>query len=158
MTAPKKYPYKRRPRKSDPERQRKRAATQNPYLFVPQKPANPGQKKPEPKPKSIIRSLAARKPVPPANDVVPNQRARPRNTPSISLPPFSASDPWTQAQAEILEALGTQPIQVAVRSCNGAGKTFTAAIAIHLVVNVLRQRRRHHHCTERKTSTGDSLA
>ena len=132
MTAPKKYPYKRRPRKSDPERQRKRAphgkqSTQNPYLFIPQKPANPGPAKAEPKPKSIIRSLAARKPVPPAKDAFNDQRcirAKPINFATSIL----GVRPWDK-QAEILEALRTND-QVAVRSCNGAGKTFTAAVAI----------------------------
>ena len=127
MTAPKKYPYKRRPRKSDPERQRKRAATQNPYLFIPQKPANPGPAEAEPKPKSIIRSLAARKPVPPAKDAFHDQRsirAKPINFATSIL----GVRPWDK-QAEILEALRTND-QVAVRSCNGAGKTFTAAVAI----------------------------
>ena len=141
MTAPKKYPYKRRPRKSDPERQRKRAphvisakagtqgkqSTQNPYLFFPQKPANPGPAEAEPKPKSIIRSLAARKPVPPAKDAFHDQRcirAKPINFATSIL----GVRPWDK-QAEILEALRTND-QVAVRSCNGAGKTFTAAVAI----------------------------
>ena len=132
MTAPKKYPYKRRPRKSDPERQRKRAphgkqSTQNPYLFIPQKPANPGPAKPEPKPKSIIRSLAARKPVPPAKDAIRNQRhirADPVNFACNIL----GVDPWDK-QKQILSAIAAKR-SVAVRSCNGAGKTFTAAITI----------------------------
>ena len=132
MTAPKKYPYNRRPRKSDSERQRRRAphgkqSTQNPYLFIPQKPANPGPAEAEPKPKSIIRSLAARKPVPPAKDAFHDQRsirAKPINFATSIL----GVRPWDK-QAEILEALRTND-QVAVRSCNGAGKTFTAAVAI----------------------------
>ena len=132
MTAPKKYPYNRRPRKSDPERQRKRAphgkqSTQNPYLFIPQKPANPGPAKPEPKPKSIIRSLAARKPVPPAKDAIRNQRhirADPVNFACNIL----GVDPWDK-QKQILSAIAAKR-SVAVRSCNGAGKTFTAAITI----------------------------
>ena len=141
MTAPKKYPYNRRPRKSDPKRQHKRAphvipakagtqgkqSTQNPYLFIPQKPANPGPAEAEPKPKSIIRSLAARKPVPPAKDAFNDQRcirAKPINFATSIL----GVRPWDK-QAEILEALRTND-QVAVRSCNGAGKTFTAAVAI----------------------------
>ena len=132
MTAPKKYPYRRRPRKSDPERQRERAphgkqSTQNPYLFIPQKTANPQPAKPEPKPKSIIRSLAARKPVPPAKDAIRNQRhirADPVNFACNIL----GVDPWDK-QKQILSAIAAKR-SVAVRSCNGAGKTFTAAITI----------------------------
>ena len=127
MTAPKKYPYKRRPRKSDPDRQRKRAphgkqSTQNPYLFVPKKPAES-----EPKPKSIIRSLAARKPVPPAKDAATNQRhirAKPVHFACNTL----GVEPWDK-QKLILNAIANNR-SVAVRSCNGAGKTFTAAVTI----------------------------
>ena len=132
MTAPKKHPYNRRPRKSDPERQRKRAphrkqSTQNPYLFIPQKPANPGPAKPEPKPKSIIRSLAARKPVPPAKDAIRNQRAI-RTDPINFASNILNVKPWDK-QKQILNAIAANR-SVAVRSCNGAGKTFTAAITI----------------------------
>ena len=132
MTAPKKHPYNRRPRKSDPERQRKRAphgkqSTQNPYLFIPQKPANPGPAKPEPKPKSIIRSLAARKPVPPAKDAIRNQRAI-RTDPINFACNILGVKPWDKQQ-QILDAIALNR-SVAVRSCNGAGKTFTAAITI----------------------------
>ena len=127
MTAPKKYPYKRRPRKSDPERRRKRAATQNPYLFIPQKPANPGPAKAEPKPKSIIRSLAARKPVPPAKNDVRNQRAIRKHPVDFALNTLRVK-PWHK-QRQILEAIAEKR-SVAVRSCNGAGKTFTAAVVI----------------------------
>ena len=127
MTAPKKYPYKRRPRKSDPDRQRKRAphgkqSTQNPYLSVPKKPAES-----EPKPKSIIRSLAARKPVPPAKDAATNQRhirAKPVHFACNTL----GVEPWDK-QKLILNAIANNR-SVAVRSCNGAGKTFTAAVTI----------------------------
>ena len=127
MTAPKKHPYNRRPRKSDPERQRKRAphgkqSTQNPYLFLPDKPA-----KPEPKPKSIIRSLAARKPVPPAKDAIRNQRAI-RTDPINFACNILGVKPWDKQQ-QILDAIALNR-SVAVRSCNGAGKTFTAAITI----------------------------
>ena len=127
MTAPKKHPYNRRPRKSDPERQRKRAphgkqSTQNPYLFLPDKPA-----KPEPKPKSIIRSLAARKPVPPAKDAIRNQRAI-RTDPINFASNILNVKPWDK-QKQILNAIAANR-SVAVRSCNGAGKTFTAAITI----------------------------
>ena len=127
MTAPKKYPYKRRPRKSDPERQRKRAATQNPYLFIPQKPANPGPAKAEPKPKSIIRSLAARKPVPPAKDAITNQRYVRKNPIDFACNVLGV-EPWDK-QKQILNAIADKRF-VAVRSCNGAGKTFTAAVVI----------------------------
>ena len=132
MTAPKKHPYNRRPRKSDPERQRKRAphgkqSTQNPYLFIPQKPANPQPAKPEPKPKSIIRSLAARKPVPPAKDAVRNQRAI-RTDPINFACNILGVKPWDK-QRHILDAIAHNR-SVAVRSCNGAGKTFTAAVTI----------------------------
>ena len=132
MTAPKKHPYNRRPRKSDPERQRKRAphgkqSTQNPYLFIPQKPANPQPAKPEPKPKSIIRSLAARKPVPPAKDAVRNQRSI-RTDPIYFACNILGVKPWDK-QRHILDAIAHNR-SVAVRSCNGAGKTFTAAVTI----------------------------
>ena len=132
MTAPKKYLYRRRPRKSDPERQRKRAphgkqSTQNPYLFIPQKPANPGPAKPEPKPKSIIRSLAARKPVPPAKDAIHNQRMI-RERPVHFAANVLGVTPWGK-QKQILNAIANKRF-VAVRSCNGAGKTFTAAVVI----------------------------
>ena len=122
MTAPKKYPYNRRPRKSDPKRQRKRSATENPYLFIPDKPATP-----EPKPKSIIRSLAARKPVPPAKDAIRNQRAI-RTDPINFACNILGVKPWDKQQ-QILDAIALNRY-VAVRSCNGAGKTFTAAITI----------------------------
>ena len=122
MTAPKKFPYRRRPRKSDPERQRKRAATQNPYVFVPNAP-----KTPEPKPKSIIRSLAARKPVPPVRDAVNDQR-KIRTNPVSFATEILAVRPW-QKQQQILNAIAANR-SVAVRSCNGAGKTFTAAVVI----------------------------
>ena len=129
MTAPKKHPYNRRPRKSDPERQRKRAphgkqSTQNPYLFIPDKPAKP---EPKPKPKSIIRSLAARKPVPPAKDAIRNQRAI-RTDPINFACNILGVKPWDKQQ-QILDAIAHNR-SVAVRSCNGAGKTFTAAITI----------------------------
>ena len=122
MTAPKKYPYKRRPRKSDPERQRKRAATQNPYLFIPQKPA-----KRDPKTVDPIRSVANRKPIPPAHNLISDQRFT-RDNPVSFATELLGVRPWSK-QAEILESLRSND-QVAVRSCNGAGKTFTAAIAI----------------------------
>ena len=136
MTAPKKYPYNRRPRKSDPKRQRKRSShvipakagtqgkqsTQNPYLFIPDKPTEA-----EPKPKSIIRSLAARKPVPPAKDAIRNQRAI-RTDPINFACNILGVKPWDKQQ-QILDAIAHNR-SVAVRSCNGAGKTFTAAITI----------------------------
>ena len=144
MTAPKKHPYNRRPRKSDPERKRKRSphvipagpapypdtgagtqgkqSTQNPYLFISDQPA-----KPEPKPKSIIRSLAARKPVPPAKDAIRNQRAI-RTDPINFACNILGVKPWDKQQ-QILDAIALNR-SVAVRSCNGAGKTFTAAITI----------------------------
>ena len=144
MTAPKKYPYNRRPRKSDPKRQRKRSphvipagpapypdtgagtqgkqSTQNPYLFIPDKPTEA-----EPKPKSIIRSLAAQKPVPPAKDAIRNQRAI-RTDPINFACNILGVKPWDKQQ-QILDAIAHNR-SVAVRSCNGAGKTFTAAITI----------------------------
>ena len=136
MTAPKKFPYKRRPRKSDPERKRKRAphvipakagtqgkqSTQNPYLFIPDKPAEA-----EPKPKSIIRSLAARKPVPPSKDAIRNQRLI-REDPVGFAARILGVRPWDK-QRRILDAIAHNR-SVAVRSCNGAGKTFTAAVVI----------------------------
>ena len=65
--------------------------------------------------------------MPPAKDAIHNQRcirAKPINFATSIL----GVRPWDK-QAEILEALRTND-QVAVRSCNGAGKTFTAAVAI----------------------------
>ena len=127
MTAPKKFPYRRRPRKSDPERQRKRAATQNPYVFVPQTPANSAPQEPDPKSKSIIRSLAARKPVPPAKDATRNQRHIRQDPVDFACNTLGV-EPWDK-QKQILSAIGASRY-VAVRSCNGAGKTFTAAVTI----------------------------
>ena len=122
MTAPKKYPYNRRPRKSDPKRQRKRSATENPYLFIPDKPATP-----EPKPKNLVRSVANRKPIPPARNLVKDQRQI-REKPVDFASNLLGVKPWGK-QKQILKALADND-QVAVRSCNGAGKTFTAALAI----------------------------
>ena len=122
MTAPKKHPYNRRPRKSDPKRQRKRSATENPYLFIPDKPATP-----EPKPINLVRSVANRKPVPPALNLISDQRQI-RDKPIDFATNVLGVRPWTN-QAEILESLSSHD-QVAVRSCNGAGKTFTAAVVI----------------------------
>ena len=144
MTAPKKHPYNRRPRKSDQSRQRRcsphvipagpapypdtgagtqgKQSTQNPYLFIPEKPATP-----EPEPKNIFRSLAQRKPVPPTQDSVPDHRFV-RTNPVTFATKVLGVRPWDK-QAEILNAIAANR-SVAVRSCNGAGKTFTAAVAI----------------------------
>ena len=83
--------------------------------------------KPEPKPKSIIRSLAARKPVPPARDAVQNQRAI-RTDPVNFACNILGVKPWDKQQ-QILNSIAANRY-VAVRSCNGAGKTFTAAVTI----------------------------
>ncbi len=120
MTAPKKHPYNRRPRKSDPKRQCKRSATENPYLFIPDKPATP-----EPKPKNEFRSVAQRKPVPPAQDFVKDHRQI-RDKPIDFANSVLSVRPWDKQQ-QILHAIANKR-SVAVRSCNGAGKTFTAVI------------------------------
>ena len=144
MSAPNQHPYHRRPRKSDPKRQRKcsphvipagtapypdtgagtqgKQSTQNPYLFIPDKPATP-----EPKPKNPNRSVAQRKPVPPAQDFVRDQRDI-RKEPVNFASNILGVKPWDK-QKQILNAIAANR-SVAVRSCNGAGKTFTAAIVI----------------------------
>ena len=144
MSAPNKHPYHRRPRKSDPKRQRKRSphvipagpapypdtgagtqgkqSTQNPYLFIPEKPATP-----EPKPKNLFRSVAQRKPTPPARNLIRDQRYI-REKPVDFACNLLGVTPWDK-QKQILNAIANKR-SVAVRSCNGAGKTFTAAIVI----------------------------
>ena len=144
MSAPNQHLYHRRPRKSDPKRQRKRSphvipagtapypdtgagtqgkqSTQNPYLFIPDKPATP-----EPKPKNPNRSVAQRKPVPPAQDFIRDQRHI-RKEPVNFASNILGVKPWDK-QKQILNAIAANR-SVAVRSCNGAGKTFTAAIVI----------------------------
>ena len=144
MSAPNQHLYHRRPRKSDPKRQRKRSphvipagpapypdtgagtqgkqSTQNPFLFIPDKPATP-----EPKPKNLFRSVAHRKPTPPAQDFIRDQRHI-RKEPVNFASNILGVKPWDK-QKQILNAIAANR-SVAVRSCNGAGKTFTAAIVI----------------------------
>ena len=111
------------PRRRGPGKQ----STQNPYLFIPQKPANPGPAKPSLSPRASFdhsqHESQSRQPKMPIHDQR-CIRAKPINFATSIL----GVRPWDK-QAEILEALRTND-QVAVRSCNGAGKTFTAAVAI----------------------------
>ena len=132
MTAPKKYPYNRRPRKSDRSvnvnvRPTENKAPRTRTCSFPKSPRTHSPRKPEPKPKSIIRSLAARKPVPPAKDAIHNQRMI-RERPVHFAANVLGVTPWGK-QKQILNAIANKRF-VAVRSCNGAGKTFTAAVVI----------------------------
>ena len=120
MNAPNnKFPYNRRIPRHKRKRQPKSAALKNPYLEV----AKPDE---EPKPKNLNRSVAARKPTPPKDDRLDNQRLF-RKSPSKFAKHILGVEPWAK-QSEILDAISANR-KVAVRSCNGAGKTFTAAIA-----------------------------
>lgn len=94
---------------------------QNPYLFIPK-----SQESAE-KPKSISRSLASRDPIPPADDRLASQRYF-RRHPLQFAQSVLGIHPWSK-QVEILNAIANHR-RVAVRSCNGAGKTYTAAIAV----------------------------
>ena len=126
MNAPNnKFPYNRRIPRHKRKRQPKSAALKNPYLEVAKPdsviPADAGTK-----PKNLNRSVAARKPVPPKDDRVTKQRLY-REKPVKFARHVLNVRPW-QKQQDILNAVSNNQ-QVAVRSCNGAGKTFTAAIA-----------------------------
>ena len=127
MNAPNnKFPYNRRLRRHKRKRQPKSAALKNPYLQIAKPdsviPADAGTK-----PKNPNRSVAARKAVPPTNDRIDTQRAF-RTDPLKFAKRVLNVEPW-QKQRDILNALAVNQ-QVAVRSCNGAGKTFTAAVAV----------------------------
>ena len=126
MNAPNnKFPYNRRLPRHKRKRQPKSAALKNPYLQVAKPdsviPADAGTK-----PKNLNRSVAARKAVPPKDDKLDNQRLF-RIHPNKFARHVLGVEPWTK-QSEILNAVANHR-KVAVRSCNGAGKTFTAAIA-----------------------------
>ena len=122
MTAPKKYPYKRRPPKSDKKRRQKRSATTNPYVFVPDESVYR-----EKTPVNPFRSVANRKPKPPQAKIVNKQRHF-RHFPIFFAENILKIRPWKKQQ-HILKSIAHRR-RVAVRSCNGAGKTFTAAVVI----------------------------
>ena len=127
MNAPNnKFPYNRRLPRHKRKRQPKPAALKNPYLEVAKPdsviPADAGTK-----PKNPNRSVAARKPKPPKDDRIDKQWAF-RTDPLKFAERVLNVEPW-QKQRDILNALAVNQ-QVAVRSCNGAGKTFTAAVAV----------------------------
>ena len=144
MNAPNQLPYHRRPRKSEQGRHRKRTphvipagpapypdtgagtqgkqSTQNPYVFNPKLPPTP-----EPQPKNPFRSVAQRKPIPPARNLIRDQRQIRGNPVDFAISVLGVK-PW-QKQNQILKAIANHG-RVSVRSCNGAGKTFTAAITI----------------------------
>ena len=126
MNAPNnKFPYNRRIPRHKRKRQPKPAALKNPYLQIAKPdsviPADAGTK-----PKNPNRSVAARKAKPPADDRITKQRSF-RADPVDFAQRVLNVRPW-QKQRDILLALSNHQ-QVAVRSCNGAGKTFTAALA-----------------------------
>ena len=121
MKAPDKNRYNRRPRTETPRRRHTNTSTDNPYLFIPKQPPQ------EPKPKNPFRSVAARKPVPPSSDTIANQWHHLKDPVGFAQHVLGVL-PWRKQQ-DILNALFAHPA-VAVRSCNGAGKTFTAAIAV----------------------------
>ena len=126
MNAPNnKFPYNRRIPRHKRKRQTKPAALKNPYLEVAKPdsviPADAGTK-----PKNPNRSVAARKPTPPKDDILQRQLSY-RNHPADFADNVLNVQPWLK-QREILNAVANHR-KVAVRSCNGAGKTFTAAIA-----------------------------
>ena len=122
---PGKHPYNRRLPRHKRKRQTKPAALKNPYLEVAKPdsviPADAGTK-----PKNPNRSVAARKPTPPKDDILQRQLSY-RNHPADFADNVLNVQPWLK-QREILNAVANHR-KVAVRSCNGAGKTFTAAIA-----------------------------
>ena len=122
MNAPKKYPYNRRPPKSDKKRRRKRSATTNPYVFVPDESVHHDEN-----PVNPVRSVANRKPKPPQAKITKQQRHF-RHFPVLFAQRILKTSPWKKQQ-HILKAIAHRR-RVAVRSCNGAGKTFTAAIVI----------------------------
>ena len=118
---PGKHPYKRRIPRNQRKPRHRSTSSQNPYDFVPKKPED------DPKPKNPNRSVAARKPVPPKDDQLHNQRLF-RANPNKFAKHVLGVEPWGK-QRDILSAIAHNR-KVAVRSCNGAGKTFTAAVAV----------------------------
>ena len=127
MNAPNnKFPYNRRIPRHKRKRQPKSAALKNPYLEIAKPdsviPADAGTK-----PKNPNRSVAARKPKPPKDDRIDKQWAF-RTDPLKFAERVLNVRPW-QKQRDILEAVAHNR-KVAVRSCNAAGKTFTAAVTV----------------------------
>ena len=127
MNAPNnKFPYNRRIPRHKRKRQPKSAALKNPYLEVAKPdsviPAHAGTK-----PKNPNRSVAARKPTPPTDDRLDGQRFF-RDNPAQFAQKILNVRPWKK-QRDILQAVANHR-KVAVRSCNAAGKTFTAAVTV----------------------------
>ena len=125
MAASNKYPYRRRIPRNQRKSRDKRTSEQNPYVFVPAQPDSVIPADAGTKTKNPNRSVAARKAAPPQNDHIQNQRAFRRDPLKFAQRVLNVR-PW-QKQREILNAVANNR-KVAVRSCNGAGKTFTAAI------------------------------
>ena len=127
MNAPNnKFPYNRRIPRHKRKRQPKSAALKNPYLEVAKPdsviPADAGTK-----PKNLNRSVAARKPKPPKDDVRGRQSTYAKKPVNFAQHVLQVR-PW-QKQQDILNAVANHR-KVAVRSCNAAGKTFTAAVTV----------------------------
>ena len=127
MNMPGKHPYKRRIPRNQRKPRHKSTSSQNPYDFVPKQPNSVIPADAGTKPKNPNRSVAARKPVPPKDDQLHNQRLF-RANPNKFAKHVLGVEPWGK-QRDILSAIAHNR-KVAVRSCNGAGKTFTAAVAV----------------------------
>ena len=110
---------------------------------------------PEPQPKNPFRSVAQRKPIPPAKNLIRDQRFIRKNPIDFANQVLGVR-PW-QKQQQILNAIATTPY-VAVRSCNGAGKTFTAAITILWWLMAHDNAIRHHNRTFRASSPRNPMA
>ena len=123
---PGKHPYKRRIPRNQRKPRHRSTSSQNPYEFVPKQPNSVIPADAGTKPKNPNRSVAARKPTPPKDDILQRQLSY-RNHPADFADNVLNVQPWLK-QREILNAVANHR-KVAVRSCNGAGKTFTAAIA-----------------------------
>ena len=127
MNMPGKHPYKRRIPRNQRKPRHRSTSSQNPYDFVPKQPNSVIPADAGTKPKNPNRSVAARKPVPPKDDQLHNQRLF-RANPNKFAKHVLGVEPWGK-QRDILSAIAHNR-KVAVRSCNGAGKTFTAAVAV----------------------------
>ena len=127
MNMPGKHPYKRRIPRNQRKPRHRSTPSQNPYDFVPKQPNSVIPADAGTKPKNPNRSVAARKPVPPKDDQLHNQRLF-RANPNKFAKHVLGVEPWGK-QRDILSAIAHNR-KVAVRSCNGAGKTFTAAVAV----------------------------
>ena len=127
MNMPGKHPYKRRIPRNQRKPRHRSTSSQNPYDFVPKQPNSVIPADAGTKPKNPNRSVAARKPVPPKGDQLHNQRLF-RANPNKFAKHVLGVEPWGK-QRDILSAIAHNR-KVAVRSCNGAGKTFTAAVAV----------------------------